>query len=72
MFACARICVEVDIEKGLSKEISLSMNNWTHIQNLEYEQLSFKCKAFHEYGYFTKNYKLIASTQDPPKNKEQW
>ena len=33
MQACARIRVEVDLGKGLSEEIKLKVDNWTHIQN---------------------------------------
>jgi hypothetical protein len=30
--ACVRICVEVDMEKGLPKSIHLTLDDWTHIQ----------------------------------------
>jgi hypothetical protein len=35
-FTCARICVEVNLEKGLPKSIKLSLGEWCHIQELDY------------------------------------
>lgn len=52
MHACARICVEVDLRKGLSEAIKINVDQWTHIQQLDYKQLPFKCKVCHEYGHF--------------------
>lgn len=52
MHACARICVEVDLGKGLLEAIKIKVDQWTHIQQLDYEQLPFKCKVCHEYGHF--------------------
>ena len=52
MQACARICVEVDLGKGLPEAIKLKVDNWTHILRLDYEQIPFKCKVCHEYGPF--------------------
>jgi hypothetical protein len=60
MFSCARICVEVDLEKGLPEAIKLKLDDWIHIQKLDYEQLPFKCKMCHEYGHFARSF---------PKNK---
>ena len=37
MQACARICVEVDVGKGLLEAIKLKVDDWTHIQQLDYE-----------------------------------
>jgi hypothetical protein len=39
--ACAQICVEVDLEKGLPEVIKLKLDNWTYLQEVDYEQLSF-------------------------------
>ena len=36
-YACARICVEVDLEAGLPKAIKLIVGNWYHYQKLDYE-----------------------------------
>ena len=40
-YSCARFCVEVDLEIGFPEEINLSMARWSHIQDLDYEQLPF-------------------------------
>lgn len=52
MQACARICIEVDLGKGLPEAIKLKVDDWSHIQQLDYEQIPFKCKVCHEYGHF--------------------
>jgi hypothetical protein len=39
-----RICVEVDLEKGLPEAIKLSLDDWTHIQKLDYEEIPFQMK----------------------------
>ena len=54
LFSCAKICVEVDPQKGLPEIVSLCMDGWEHVQKVDYEQLSFKCKKCHEYGHFVK------------------
>lgn len=52
MHACARICVEVDLGKGLPEANKIKVDQWTHIQQLDYEQIPFKCKVCHKYGHF--------------------
>ena len=54
LFSYARICVEVELEKGLLEIVSLCMDGWEHSQKVDYEQLSFKCRKCHEYGHFVK------------------
>jgi hypothetical protein len=34
MFACARICVKVDLEKGIPKSIKLTLDNWSLFNKL--------------------------------------
>lgn len=34
MHACARICVEVDLGKGLLEAVKIKVDNWVHIQHL--------------------------------------
>jgi len=45
-YVYARVCVEVDLVKGILEAIKLSLDGWTHVQQLDYEQLPFKCKSF--------------------------
>jgi hypothetical protein len=39
---CARICIEVDLEKRFLEEIQLVLDGWTYIQMVDYEQIPFK------------------------------
>ena len=32
------------------------MDGWEHMQKLDYKQLPFKCKKFHEYGHIVKEF----------------
>ena len=36
-FRCAHICVEVNLEKGLLEALKLTLGDWSHIQELDYE-----------------------------------
>lgn len=42
-FACAKMCIEVDLEKVLPFEIVLIQGEWKHILPLDYDKLLFKC-----------------------------
>ena len=54
-YACACICVEVDLEVGLPEAIKLTVGNWSHFQKLDYEQFPFKCRGCQEYRHFIRN-----------------
>ena len=69
-YACARICVEVNLEAGLPEAIKLTVGNWSHFQNLDYEQLPFKCRGCHEYGHFICNCPQKPKIQQD--NEEGW
>ena len=56
MFVSACSCTEVDLEKGLLEVVKLTMDGCTHLYKLDYEQIDFKYKGFHEYGHFYRNY----------------
>ena len=42
----------MDLGRGLPESIKIKVDEWTHIQRLDYEQIPFKCKLCHEYGHF--------------------
>ena len=42
-YTCAIICVEVELEVGLPEAINLTVAEWSHVQELDYEQFPFKC-----------------------------
>lgn len=71
-FLCARICVEVDLEEGLPEAINLTVAGWSHIQELDYEQLPFKCKYCHGHGHFAKHCKKKAEEQSVMTKEDQW
>jgi hypothetical protein len=65
MQACAFICMEVDLEKGLSEVVRLTLDNWSYLQPIDCEQLLFKCKAYHEYNTLSRTLSRIAPNQCP-------
>jgi hypothetical protein len=71
-YSCARICVEVDLEEGLPEAINLTVAGWTHVQELDYEQLPFKCRHCHGHGHFAKHCKKKVEEQVDKNNGESW
>jgi hypothetical protein len=69
-FTCARICVEVNLEKGLPDAIKLSLGEWCHIQELDYEQIPFKCLRCHAYGHFAKSCPKTSEEPGPVKEDD--
>jgi len=84
-YTCARICVEVNLEKGLPEAIKLTLGEWSHIQELDYEQIPFKCLHCHVYGHFAKRcpkasevagldqadeFQTVTNRRRPPRRKE--
>lgn len=45
----------MDLEVGLPKAVKIRVGPWTHIQKLDYEQLSFKCRKCQVYGHFARD-----------------
>jgi hypothetical protein len=70
--ACTRLCVEVDLEKGLPEAIQLNLDSWSYIQQVDYEQIPFKCKICHEYGHFAKSCPQAKDMQDQDPKQDQW
>lgn len=69
--ACSFICVEFDLGKGLPEAIKLNVDNWTHIHQLDYDQIPFKCKVRHEYSHFANRYTKLVDVENTPQ-EEQW
>jgi hypothetical protein len=69
-FTCARICVEVNLEKGLPDAIKLSLGEWCHIQELDYEQIPFKCLRCHAYGHFARSCPKTSEEPGPVKDDD--
>jgi len=66
MYSCARICVEMDLEKGLREAVQIKIDEWSFRQTLNYEQIPFKCSICHDHGHFTKNCPKSQQYQPPP------
>ena len=47
----ARICIYMDLSKALPEAIRLLWDDDEWIQNLDYEQVPFRCRRCHEYGH---------------------
>jgi hypothetical protein len=71
-YSCARICVEVDLEEGLPEAINLTVAGWTYVQELDYEQIPFKCRHCHGHGHFAKHCKKKSEEQAEKNNGESW
>ena len=71
-YACARICIEVDLEADLLEAIKLTVGAWSHFQKLNYEQLPFKCRVCHEYGHFHRNHSKNQEAQLEKEKYEGW
>lgn len=54
-FSSVRLCVEVNLSKGLLKAIKINLGDQSHMQELDYEKIQFKCIIFHSHGNFAKN-----------------
>jgi hypothetical protein len=67
---CTRICVEVNLEKGLPEAINLSLGEWHHIQELDYEQIPFKCLQCHAYGHFARSCPKASEELGPAKEDD--
>lgn len=62
----------MDLEEGLPEAIKLTVAGWTHVQELDYKQLPYKCRRCHGHGHFAKNYKKKVEEQADKQNGEQW
>lgn len=51
LYAYARICVELDLSKGLPDQINLKINNIVWSQRLDYEYTTFRCRHCHQLGH---------------------
>ena len=45
----------MDLSKDLPEAISLNWDDEEWIQQIDYEQLPFRCRICHEYGHFGRN-----------------
>ena len=70
-YTCAQICVEVDLDVWILEAIKLRVVDWTHVQELDYKQLSFKCRHCHGYMHFSRSCKKKVEEEASKKKGEQ-
>ena len=51
----AQICVYMDLSRELPEAISLNWEDKEWIQPIDYEQLPFRCRHYHDYGHLGRN-----------------
>jgi len=51
LFTYARICVEIDLSKGLPDRLYLKHESYTWLQSLDYENTAFRCRLCHLTGH---------------------
>ena len=64
--------MEVDLEVGLLEAIKITIVDWSRIQELDYEQLIFKCTHCHEYGHFARHCKKKEEETMETRKANQW
>lgn len=72
MHPCARICVEVNLGKGLPEAIKIKVDHWIHIQRSDYEQIPFKCKVCHEYGHSSNRWLKKQESEEVEVQETKW
>ena len=71
-YISGRICVEVDLKVGLPEAINLTVADWSHMQELDYEQLPFKCRHCHGYDHFARSCKKKVKEEVVKEKGDQW
>ena len=62
----------MDLEVGLPEAIKLTVEDWSHVQELDYEQFPFKCRHCHGYGHFSRSCKKKIDEEAAKDKGEQW
>ena len=56
----------------MREEIKSTIVEWSHIQDLDYKQVPFKCRHCHGYGYFARNCKKKSEEEFDKEKVDQW
>ena len=62
----------MDLEVGLPEAINLKVADWSHVQELDYEKLPFKCRFCHGYGHFARSCKKNVEDEAIKEKGDQW
>ena len=52
--------------------MKLNVVKWSHIQEIDYEQIPFKCRHCHGYGHFARNCKKKLDEELEKENTNKW
>jgi hypothetical protein len=66
----ARICIEMDVSGALLEAINLEFREEEWIQNIDYEQIPFRCRRCHEHGHLIREC-LIIKKEEVENTKQQ-
>ena len=61
----AQICAYMDLSKALPEAIRMIWDDEDWMQNLDYEQIPFRCRRCHEYGHLFRECSLNESKLNP-------
>ena len=56
----------------MQEVIKLTIAEWSHIQELDYEKIPFKCLFCHGYGHFARNCKKKSEEELEKEKDDQW
>jgi len=56
MYPCARICVEVDLEKGFPEAVQLSLDGWYFFDSIDHDKIPLKWHFCHELDHFVRKF----------------
>jgi hypothetical protein len=65
----ARICIEMDVSGALPEAICLEFRDEEWIQNIDYEQIPFRCRRCHEHGHLFREC-LLNKNMEQAKTKQ--
>jgi len=76
LFTYARICVEIDLSKGLPDRIHLKHESFIWLQRLDYENTAFRCRFCHLTGHLQDTCPLAKKfpkkKKGPRTNRKNW
>jgi len=76
LFTYARICVEIDLSKGLPDRIHLKHESFIWLQRLDYENTAFRCRFCHMTGHLQDTCPLAKKfpkkKKGPRTNRKNW
>jgi hypothetical protein len=67
----ARICVEMDFNKGFPARITLQGKNYSWTQKLDYENIHFRCRNCFETGHLANNCQKLPEKNRNPKSQRK-